>query len=96
MDLRAPDAAQRFCGALLIRGPWLRAANLGPGSAVHREVRCTASGTRDASLKDSGGFIDIAEGGQLIWCRSEKIFRRVSPFALPNRLVAEKSKNGDL
>jgi hypothetical protein len=31
-------------GALLIRGPWLQ--KVGPGSAVHREERCTASGTR--------------------------------------------------
>src|ERR1700759_3392743 len=30
-------------GALLIRGPCLAP---GPGSAVHREERCTASGTR--------------------------------------------------
>src|SRR5882672_2034940 len=45
--MRAPDAAQRSCGALLIRGAhyFLRVA-LGPGSAVHREERCTASRTR--------------------------------------------------
>jgi hypothetical protein len=43
---RAPDAAQRSCDALLIRGPQLRSESVGPGSAVHREERCTASGTR--------------------------------------------------
>ena len=44
---RSPDAAQRFCGALLIRGPSLRAQVLGPGSAEQREGRCAASGTRE-------------------------------------------------
>src|SRR6266436_5279420 len=39
---RAPDAAQRSCGALLIRGP----SCVGPGSAEQREERCTASGTQ--------------------------------------------------
>src|SRR5882724_740295 len=43
--LRSPDAAQRVSGALLIRGP--SGAAVGPGSAVHRKTRCTASGTRD-------------------------------------------------
>src|ERR1700682_5146755 len=44
---RAPDAAQRGSGALLIRGPWLHNESvMGPGSAEQREERCTASGTR--------------------------------------------------
>jgi len=34
---------QRVSGAPLIWGPTI---NIGLGSAVHREVRCTASGTR--------------------------------------------------
>jgi hypothetical protein len=33
-------------GALLIRGRNEGSARNGPGSAVHREERCTASGTR--------------------------------------------------
>jgi len=49
---RAPDAAQRSCGALLIRGPCC--ARVGPGSVEQRDrtmlriagERCTASGTR--------------------------------------------------
>src|SRR5258708_39887691 len=45
----------------------LRAA-LGPGSAVHREVRCTASGTRDALLHTlsavaaSQRFVPVVQG----------------------------------
>src|SRR4029077_11328178 len=44
-EWRAPDAAQRTCGALLIRGLSFRLYALGPGSAEQREGRCTASGT---------------------------------------------------
>jgi hypothetical protein len=37
-------------GALLVRGPSLsRTQSVGPGSAEHREERCTASGTRSLS-----------------------------------------------
>ena len=36
-----------LCAALLIRGPWLHNVSVGPGSAEQREVRRTASGTRD-------------------------------------------------
>src|ERR1700730_15658809 len=43
--LSCPDAAQRSCGAPLIRGPRI-SSPLGPGSAEQREERCTASGTR--------------------------------------------------
>src|SRR6266436_6110447 len=43
---RAPDAAQRSCGALLIRGPYVYDVSVVRGSAVHREERCTAPGTR--------------------------------------------------
>jgi len=32
------------------------AVALGPGSAMHREVRCTASGTRDALLHTHSGW----------------------------------------
>src|ERR1700692_4974236 len=35
-------------GALLIRGPFALAGFVGPGSAAHREERCTASGTRSS------------------------------------------------
>src|SRR6202048_1928455 len=43
--LSCPDAAQRSCGAPLIRGPRI-SSPMGPGSAEQREERCTASGTR--------------------------------------------------
>jgi len=33
-------------GALLIRGAWRLNVSVGPCSAVQREGRCTASGTR--------------------------------------------------
>src|SRR3954454_12615554 len=42
LSVGSPDAAQRSCGALLIRGP-----SMGPGSAKQREERCIASGTRE-------------------------------------------------
>src|ERR1700681_4774834 len=51
--MRAPDAAQRSCGALLIRGPWCRMQGMGPGSAEQREERCTASGTREYCFTSS-------------------------------------------
>src|SRR3954453_22616179 len=53
---RAPDAAQRSCGALLIRGPWLHHVNVGPGSAEQREAgRCFAS-PRLYRVRDTGIF----------------------------------------
>ena len=45
-----PGCCAARSGALLIRGPLCTRIALGPGSAVHREERCTASGTRDALL----------------------------------------------
>src|SRR3954469_21508054 len=46
----APDAAQRPCGALQIRGPSLRAIRVAPGSrfCAATQERCSAPGTREA------------------------------------------------
>src|SRR5712691_2286268 len=61
--MRAPDAAQRSWGALLIRGGahyFLRVA-LGPGSVVHREERCIASGTRSFTPSQDDAVCPLAQ-----------------------------------
>ena len=52
---RLRASSTRHGGALLIRGPLCTRIALGPGSAVHREERRTASGTRDALLHALSG-----------------------------------------
>ena len=58
-DLRAPDAAQRASGALQSRGLHLN-GDMGLGSAVHRDERCTASGTPTYPLLTSPASASLA------------------------------------
>src|SRR5712671_5855534 len=63
---RLRASSTRYGGALLIRGPSWTPYHLGPGSAVHREERCTASGTREALLHTLAirGYPRWAEDGR--------------------------------
>ena len=47
---------------------------VGPGSAVHREERCTASGTRDASLHN---FIETVWGRGYVLREPHEVEERI-------------------
>src|SRR6185437_15201060 len=71
--LRAPDAAQRaalaaWCAA--DPGSTFERLPMGPGSAVHREERCTASGTR----------LRFARADNSALCKLTQLSRRLEPF----------------
>src|SRR5713101_1327966 len=70
-------------GALLIRVHCALRIALGPGSAVHREERCTASGTRnDASTTTVFGCLKI---GATVAAHLIPIVRRLNKPAIPGR-----------
>jgi hypothetical protein len=84
-------------GALLIRGPRLPTDKMGPGSAVQREGRCAASGTRRffcaIQFSNSGALCSPLPRRALARCgegrrRTSAISRRHAPEGLQEFLRA--------